>query len=221
LGLVMQQLNIYVLFLFVAGGLLCVLTLRLFWKFGLFRHLPALILGLALSGTGGVFIALGLGLLDYQIVPEDKLLATVYFSQARDNAYTVRVVRADNAESSLTLRGEYWQMDARTLNGDRRLPFNIQPLARLENFYVYHRNPRNQSVEIEEVAISQRRYPVNVDTWQWLKEIPGLRALLDFEITRSVRKPIADKTVYRVSMSALGLVAEQTQAASGEFRAAK
>lgn len=215
----MQQLNIYVLFLFVVGGLLCALTLRLFWKHGVLRHLPALVLGLVLSGAGGVFIALGLGLLDYQIVPEDKLLATVYFSKAGDDDYAVRIVTSGDGESSLMLRGEHWQMDARTLNGDRRLPFNIQPLARLENVYVYNRNPRTQSVEIQEIAVGQRRYAINVDTWQWLKEIPGLRSLLDFEVTRTIRNPIADKAVYRVSMSALGLVAERVPPASGKLGA--
>lgn len=70
----MEQLNIYVLALFIGGGVLCLLTLRLFWKQGLIKHLPALFVGLVLSGAGGVFIALGLGLLDYQIVPGIRCL---------------------------------------------------------------------------------------------------------------------------------------------------
>lgn len=118
------------------------------------------------------------------------------------------------SESSLTLQGDHWQIDARTLNGDRRLPFDIQPVARLENFYVYSRSQQTQGVEIQRVPVGGRRYPVNLDTWQWLKQAPGLRALLDFEVTRTVRQPMLDKTVYRISMSNLGLVAEQTPTAS-------
>lgn len=210
----MEQLNIYVLALFIGGGVLCLLTLRLFWKQGLIKHLPALFVGLVLSGAGGVFIALGLGLLDYQIVPRDKMLATVYFSQTGGGSYAVRVKTPGGSESSLTVHGEHWQMDARTLNGNRRLPFNLQPLARLENFYVYSRNQRTQSVEIQRLPLGEPRNRVNVDTWQWLKKVPGLRTLLGFEVTRTLRKPMSDKAVYRVSASDLGLVAEQTPVAS-------
>ncbi len=210
----MAQLNVYVLALFVSGGLLCALTLRLFWKQGLIKYLPVLFLGLLLSGVGGVFIALGLGLLEYQVVPPDKTLATVYFTQTRDQSFAVKVKMSGGSQSSLTLQGDHWQIDARTLNGDRRLPFDIQPLARLENFYVYSRNQQLQNVDIQRVPVGERRHPVNLDTWQWLKQAPGLRALLDFEVTRTVRQPMLDETVYRISMSNLGLVAEQTSTAS-------
>lgn len=206
----MAQLNVYVLALFVSGGLLCVLTLRLFWKQGLIKYLPVLFLGLLLSGVGGVFIALGLGLLDYQIIPRDRTLATVYFTQTSDKSFSVQVKMSSGSQSSLTLQGDHWQVDAKTLSGDRRLPFDIQPLARLENFYVYSRSQKMQSVEIQRVPVGDRRFPVSLDTWQWLKKAPGLRALLNFEVTRTVRQPMLDKTVYRISMSNLGLVAEQT-----------
>ena len=204
----MENLNIFVLVFVVSGGILCALAARILWKQNLIKQMLVLLPCLMFLGGGLLAILLGLGMLEYVVIPSKKPLATIYFNRKTGNQFNVRIKDYKGDEYSQDLEGDYWQLDARLIRLSKNLPLKAVPLIRLENFYVLKRLSDN-TVDVQRSVETLHRAGNKINAWQWLKKVPRLNRLASFEINRTLKKPFENRTVYTISLSATGLVAKK------------
>ena len=204
----MENLNVFVLVFVVSGGVLCALAAQILWKKNLFKHMLVLILCLMLLGGGLLAILLGLDMLEYTAIPANKPLATLYLNRKTGNQFSVRIKDYKGDEYSQDLEGDYWQLDTRLIRLSKSLPLKAGPLIRLEHLYVLNRLSDNK-VNVERSVETLHRAGNKIDAWQWLKKIPRLNRLASFEINRTMKKPLENRTVYIIRLSATGLIAEK------------
>ena len=210
----MENLNILTLVFIVSGGVLCVMAIRFLWKYEVFKYLPVLLLSLAFLTAGTVAIYSGLDLLEYNSIPVNKPVATVYFKRESGKRFRVHVKDYKGREYIRELEGNYWQLDSRVLSLDERLSFGLAPMFRLEYLYVLNRTSAN-AIRIERATEPLHPTGSKIDAGQWLKKTPWLNKLFSLHTTRTMKQPLDDLAVYTISLTKLGLVAEKTSSATG------
>ena len=210
----MENLNTLTLIFIVSGGVLCVIALRLLWKHRVFKYLPVLLLSIVFLTGGTLAIYSGLDLLEYNSIPVDNPVATVYFKRESGKLFRVHVKDYKGREYIRELEGNYWQLDSRVLSLDERLSFGIAPMFRLEHLYVLNYTAANA------IGVKRDTEPLHatgskIDAGQWLKKTPWLNKVFSLHTTRTMKQPLDDLAVYTISLTKLGLVAEKASASTG------
>ncbi len=204
----MENLNTLTLALVLSGGLLCFLALKLLWKRRIFNHLLILIVCLVLLCGGAFSILAGLNFLTYLPVPNNNPLAILYFKREYENRYNLRIKDYKGGDYAQTITGDYWQLEARVVSLDKRLPLNIEPVIRLEHLYVMERTSKNGT----KFKSSSKALHIGstIDVGKLIERVPWLGRMISFRATRTLNTPLEDVTVYTITYTPLGLIAKRT-----------
>jgi hypothetical protein len=162
--------------------------------------------GLAFLALAGFIGLVAYDLYSYTPLPEGKPLVTLSF-EADGPRYRVNLLEGDS-ERSVLLEGDLWQLDARLLQWQGLAALiGLQPGFRLEKlsgrFLAIEQQEQAQQAQVE-----LARSPYGIDLWRWLRLGQHDLFLFDAQARRVTYLPIADQSVYSVSLTPTGLLAQ-------------
>lgn len=188
---------------------LFVLSIKLLARFGWILQWVRGTIGLAFLAFGVVVVVVAMDMLTYKEVIDDQAVATLTFSQVKEQEYSVEVSYVFQEKSDLyTVHGDQWQMDARIV----RLRGFLTTLGAKPGFRLDRLSGRYYSLA-DERRKTRSVYKLDetnatIDFWSLLhsngNKVPWIEAVYG----SATYLPMADKAIFQVSLSDSGLTAK-------------
>lgn len=190
-------------------ALLCaLLAIKLLFRRGWFLAWLKGSVGFALVSTGVVVGLIAWDVFHYDEILEDKPIATISFEQIDSQHFKASLVTSSGIESSYSLRGDQWQLDAKLFKWDRSLAgFGFKPgyrLDRLSGRYYSLDEERNAPRTVH--ALYSDTVPV--DVWQLCREVSEQLPWLETIYGSATFVPMSDGALYEVVLTHSGLAAK-------------
>lgn len=206
----MENLNIPALIFIGLGAIVCLSAFRLLWKYKLLSRFGLLLICVALTGSGVVFVMAGLDLLEYRPIPDGAPVAIVTLSRESGNQFVARIRDNTGVESGEKLTGDHWQISARVVRLNTQvIGLEMKPMVRLEYMRGLTLSVAGETLGIASADRSLRRSRNRLDVWPLLKKIPGLDRLIFMQMTTTFKQPVEDNAAYLVNLTNFGLVIER------------
>ncbi len=195
-------------------ALVCVLVaLRILlggnWLLGWLRGT----LGLLVLAVSAVIGVVAWDVTSYQVLPQDKPLATLSFQRQGPQQFRV-TLQQHGDERLYEMRGDLWQLDVRVLHfkGVAAL-LGFQTAYRLEALAGRYLALEQQNNSLpSQTALAKS--PYGIDFWRLLRENQRDLMLFKPEAGRITFLPMADGALFAVRQSATGLVVEPLNSAA-------
>lgn len=161
--------------------------------------------GLLLLATSALAIAIAMNLYTYQIFNQEEPVAEVRFELLGPQYYRVYLIPEELDSRVLELRGDEWQLDTRILkwHGLANL-LGMKTAYRLERISGRYRNIEQERSAVRTVhALEHDR---GLDLWTLARKQNRKVPWLDAIYGSAAYMPMADRAIFRVSMSHTGLV---------------
>ena len=203
----------------VVAGLLLLLAVGLTVTGGwallrgrLLRGVSVLAAGLILLGGLGTAGALGLGLLAYERLEQERPVLALRFQEVAGQRYVARLIYPDGRRVTVPLAGDQWQVDARVLRWSGfATVLGLQTRYRLERISGRYADPGAERTALRTVhplAPPQR----GIDPWLLGQRHGDRLPWVDATYGSATYLPMADGAEYRVAVTRGGLIARPTNA---------
>ena len=191
-------------------ALVCIFfSIKLLARFSWVLHWVRGTIGLAFLTLSIVVVVVAMDMLTYKEVINDQAVATLTFSQVKNQEYSVEVSYVFKDKTDLyTMHGDQWQMDARIV----RLSGFLTTLGAKPGFRLDRLSGRYYSL-VDERRKTRAVYKLDesnavIDFWSFLhskgNKVPWIEAVYG----SATYLPMADKAIFQVSLSDSGLTAK-------------
>ncbi|MDN5863841.1 MAG: cation/multidrug efflux pump [Gammaproteobacteria bacterium] len=171
------------------------------------------LLGLVIGLAVAVVLLVGLNLLTYARFSAEQPVGTIAFEKLAPRRYAATLTQPDGRITHATLNGNQWELDARIIKWtDFGTMLGLQPLYRLERL-----SGRFENIDRARYgphSIVPLAGEPGLSLWETAHKQSGWLPLVDATYGTATYLPMADKAVYRVSLSRTGLLARPANEAA-------
>ncbi len=200
------ELNVLTVFIFILGGIICVVGIRRIIKRKFVSGSTTGLVGCCIVAVSVSFFFLIFNLYTYQRLTHEAPVAELKFNQTGKKRYQVELKEYDGKSRFLEINGDEWQLDARIIKWN-----GFTTLLGLDTFFRLERlSGRYRDIILERSADrSVHALSVNsgLDIWRLSREYDTWLPWIDTVYGSATYLPMSDGASYQVSVSSTGLIA--------------